>query len=519
MGEILGCDIGNGYAYTSVLLDYNGDPIPLLPPDIANIGMPTAAYVIPPECRDIEVYTNNRPAESRHRNDPDHLVRAIKNRLSEGSIRLTEKDPVIQTETIYNAVVRDLLLLTQQSLNNENIYDIVFTFPAALRNDTVMLDRMQRSIERIQINGNHMNVRGRLPEPAAVAIDYLYYMQHIAPEDIRINDEEYTVLVYDLGYGTFDAAVVTAYSKGNPYTLHYVDGLKEVGGKDFDKVLYDEILAILSEKYEYSPRISRQKEEVLRQAVSLKMQLSTPPYLGEVSLPVGDETVDVEITRERFEQLSEYLMNQTLVVVQDLIERAERDGIKINAIVVSGGAGKMPMVEKCLNEFDYPVLLHRPSQAVSFGAARFAKGIAQGILSTDDNETEKTPQPNPSPNPVISQLTDFCYGIRIPSSEKAEGEVKFLLPCNSARPARSEPFSVSSRSSRMEIRVYRSRVPNRNFEYADTEDCDSVFFFHFDVNSGERYKVVIEAAENYDIRVILSSASGEEYIHSTSDEL
>ena len=70
--------------------------------------------------------------------------------------------------------------------------DIVFTFPAAFADNVSFLEMMQKNIEKIKINGNKINVLGRLPEPAAVAIDYLHYMQHIAPKDIRIKDKKFT---------------------------------------------------------------------------------------------------------------------------------------------------------------------------------------------------------------------------------------------------------------------------------------------------------------------------------------
>jgi molecular chaperone DnaK (HSP70) len=96
---------------------------------------------------------------------------------------------------------------------------------------------MQSAIEQIEIDGQKIHVAGRLPEPAAVAIDYLHYIQHIVPEEQRIKADQFTVLVNDLGYGTFDTAVVTASSKDQPYVLHAKDGLPEVGGKNFDEVI------------------------------------------------------------------------------------------------------------------------------------------------------------------------------------------------------------------------------------------------------------------------------------------
>ena len=69
-------------------------------------------------------------------------------------------------------------------------------------------------------DGTHLKVVGTIRGPAAAALDYLYFLQNLLEEDKRIDQESYTVLVYDLGHGTFDAAVVTVRRKGEPYQLH-----------------------------------------------------------------------------------------------------------------------------------------------------------------------------------------------------------------------------------------------------------------------------------------------------------
>ena len=129
-------------------------------------------------------------------------------------------------------------------------------------------------------------------------------MQHIAPEDIRLKEEQFTVLVYDLGHGTFDTAVVTAQSKGSPYQLHAKDGLPMVGGKDFDQVLYQEFCRQLREQYDYAPKNERERQKILQAAVQAKFELTD----GESSvqqIPVKEEYYEVEVTKAQFEALSQ----------------------------------------------------------------------------------------------------------------------------------------------------------------------------------------------------------------------
>lgn len=381
---VLGCDIGNGYGYISLLCDYKSDPMPLFPSSykLADAGMPTTAYVVPPRGDFIHVFDNGKSAEERYKGKSAQLVRAIKTRLNEEYINVAGVTTPINVDHIYSTIARDLLLLAEEELKNKGmqpIYDVVFTFPASFSDKVSLLERMQSSIENLRINGSKINVLGKLPEPAAVAIDYLHYMQHIAPEKVRIKKDQFTVLVYDLGHGTFDTAVVTARSDGEPYTVHFKAGLPAVGGKDFDQILYDEILSKLQEQYAYTPKNVFQREFIRQEAVDAKLTLSDNDVATiSVINDSEDSYCDIDITRERFEELSQHLLLQTLELVQNVLDEAASSGIQIDCIVLSGGASKMPMVRNSLEKLvdgQYPIILHRPSEAVSYGAARFAYGV------------------------------------------------------------------------------------------------------------------------------------------------
>lgn len=522
---ILGCDVGNGFGYVSVLFNNDEEPKSLLPANIREIGMPTTAYIKPPEGEVIEVFSNNRSAERRYEREHEQLVRAIKTRFSENVISVPSINRPVEVSRIYAAIVRDMVLATEDVLRTFNItpiYDIVFTFPASFAKQTEILEKMQQSIESVEINGNHLKVLGRIPEPAAVAIDYLHYMQNLAPEEIRTTKNDFTVLVYDLGYGTFDTAVVTAHSVGEPYTLHSIDGLQKLGGKDFDETIYNEMLAYLKANYNFTPNNNNKRNEIHREAVAAKIALSSDDtYLASFTL--DDELCEVEITRERFEQISEYLIVQTMELVQNVIDDAKKQNIKIDCVVLSGGASQMPMVKRILEELvdgEYPVLIHRPSKAVSFGASRFARGIRD----KKDDETGKkgkinNNKNNENINTVMEQFTEYCYGLWMPSADTLEGEIRFMIPCKEKRPAVSEILSVISNSSRVELKIYCSKEKNISLSSATVDECDSVFWFHFDVPAGARCDIQLTALENYGIQVELTTDKGEHFIKSTTDAI
>lgn len=544
---VLGCDIGNGYGYVSLLMNENEDPVSLFPNKygLTGIGMPTAAYVAPPDGKEIIVFKDGKTAEAIYKSNPAQMVRAIKTRFKEKTIKIPNIEQPVETGEIYSAITRDLIYLAEEKLKNLNIkpvYDVVFTFPAAFADDAAILEMMQKNIEKIKIDGNKINVLGRLPEPAAVAIDYLHYMQHIAPKEIRITEKKFTVLVYDLGHGTFDTAVVTAQSEGTPYVLHSKAGLPEIGGKNFDEVLYQELINVLEKQYGYVPKNERQREIVREEAVKAKIGLSTNETVS-ASVINEDEYCEVEITKERFEELTEHLLIQTLELVQNVLDESSSAGIKIDAIVLSGGASQMPMVLNGLKELvedEYPVALYRPGEAVSFGAARFAYGIPRTIPAPkplpapklDPSSTqvhkpgkEKTPEDKKDitaprkTNQIIEQLTDCCYGLWMPSEDKLEGEVEFVIQSGRSRPTTSNRVEFFTASSRVIVKVYRSKGKNRNLKSANVGECDSILWVPFDVISGKKYEVSITVLENYGIEVELRAETGETIKKTTSDFL
>ena len=523
---ILGCDIGNAFGYVSLLQQQAGDPLSLLPSkyQLSNLGMPTTAYVTPPDGTPIVVFQQGKAAEKQYRKYPKQLVHAVKTRLKEGSIALPEVETPVPVAQLYGAIARDLVTLAEEELKNKGIdpiYDLVFTFPASFADDTAALEQMQQAIQAVELDGHPLRVLGRLPEPAAVAIDYLHYMQHIAPEDIRLNEEQFTVLVYDLGHGTFDTAVVTAQSKGSPYQLHAKNGLPEVGGKDFDRLLYEEFCRQLLEQYDYAPKNERDRQKILQAAIQAKFELTD----GETSvqqIPVKGEYLEVEVTQARFEELSQHLMFQTLELVQNVLEESEANGITVQGIVLSGGASKMPMVKRNLEalvEGELPVVLYRPSEAVSYGAARFAYGIQPEEEKPEETAAVQPVSPPPAPTPVLEQVTDCGYGIWMPAAGKLDGEVRFLVGSGARRPAVSHPVTVVSQSSRMVIKLYRSQGSQEAGSAADVAACRSMLWFPFAVTAGQRYQVRLIVREDYSVVVELTDEEGNVTQKSTSDLL
>lgn len=537
--DVFGCDIGNGFAYISLLESAKSDPVPMFPVnseyDLGAIGMPTSAYVVPPDGDNIEVF-DGRSSYDRHRREPDKMIHAVKTRLKEGKIPVPGISKPVSSDMIYAAVARDLIKLGNEVRKGKGepcIRDIVFTFPAAYTNDISMLNRMQKSIEGITVEGKPIRVVGRLPEPAAVAIDYLFYMQNLAPQNVRLKDNAYTALVYDLGHGTFDTAVVTAKSKGEPYQLHFNAGLPEIGGKDFDQILYNEVCNALKIQQGYVPKNNDSRDRIKREAVEMKHELTESTVsVREIMMDDG-EYAEVEISRELFEKRARSLINQTFELVEQMIQQADNNGMHIDAVVLSGGASQMPMVSKglkeLLEEYGIPISEHRPSEAVSYGAARFAYGRLNGLInnktkekgnpSDDSSKIIKGQIQKPIEKPILEKFTEYSYGIWLPSKERLDGIIEFLIDSKTKMPAKSRLIRITSPSGRVVIKLYRSLEKFTRKETLATNECVELIRIPFDVPSSGQCEISIVVLEDYNIKLMCRTEDGTVIEKSTTDLL
>lgn len=542
--EVFGCDIGNGFGYISVLKDVTRDPLPMFPSKykLDAVGMPTSAYIEPPDGTNIEIF-EGRAACDKHKKESDKFIHAVKTRLKQGSIPVPGITNAISVDKIYAAIARDLIRLGNEERKNRGedpIYEIVFTFPASFTNDLNLLNRMQKSIENVQINGHNIKVVGRLPEPAAVAIDYLYYMQNIAPADIKISGDSYTALVYDLGHGTFDVAVVTARSKGEPYQLHINDGLPDVGGKDFDAILYDEICRKLKIEYDYTPKNANAREIIRNAAIEIKHELSdSKNSRQEISLPDGS-VATIEIERSLFEKKGKNLINQTLELVDNIMQQAKKDKIKIDSVILSGGASQMPMVvdglRQLLGDEGIAIQVYRPSEAVSYGAARYAYGRAE-LPKPDPAHKPKPepahkpkpepapkPKPEPAPKPestistILENYSEYCYGIWMPSDTSLAGFVNVMVESKRKLPAISDEITLVSSGSPMRLRLYRSKEKNIIAKTLNVEEqSESIMFIPFDVPENTECTVRIVVQEDYNVKVMCKPINAQIIEKSTMD--
>jgi hypothetical protein len=236
---------------------------------------------------------------------------------------------------------------------------VVLTVPAtfqASRREQLRAAAMAAGFARVDL----------LIEPVAVAID------HVAAAG---DAQGKTFLVYDLGGGTFDLAVVRCAAGG--WELLAAGGLPECGGIDIDQAITADVMELLTP--EQRDRLSplNDSADALREQLALKAfvrdlkhDLSEKASLSrKVPLPGGPR---YKLTRERLEQLSAPLLDATLAYCRQLLTETGIAADSVDAVLLSGATCKLPFVGRRVREgLRLPVtLVDEPKLAVARGAAR-----------------------------------------------------------------------------------------------------------------------------------------------------
>lgn len=231
-----------------------------------------------------------------------------------------------------------------------------------------------------------------LPEPIAAAISY-------GVDKLDVGESE-TVLVYDLGGGTFDLSLIQI-SAGSAVEIN-TDGDLWLGGDDFDKRIANYVIQETAQKYgidnieeliNETPGEKRSKFLFNLKLASekTKIELSSLPRTEiEVSPSLMDKEgndidFNVRLSRAIFEEMIEEDINRTIKIVQRMMKEANYEPKDIDNVILVGGSSLIPLIRKKLAKvFDEEKILRheRPMLCVAEGAAR----VADLLLNLDTIE-------------------------------------------------------------------------------------------------------------------------------------
>ncbi len=300
-------------------------------------------------------------------------------------------------------------------------------------------------------DGQHVKVVGTIMEPAAASLDFLV-------EGMKTTKET-TVLAYDLGGGTFDLALVSAYPEGrkdadgDTYYYDIIDhrGLENVGGAAYDEIMYN----LLRAKFKFPLKPSH--ERILRtQAEAAKIELSRDT-MAKAELFYDDETQEALVSREEFERASRDLLMKTIELTQKFL--ADHPSQQPDVIVLTGGASQMPMVKQALEaalpQYKGKIRDWRQSRAIAYGAARFGA-------------VEKNRDPVAQPKPIVRPRTRYDLGIRFFYQNSTKQYISTYVPAGTLLPFEGK-FELSETKYATRISSFHVFEAKR-----DKPNCDNI---------------------------------------------
>ena len=256
-------------------------------------------------------------------------------------------------------------------------------------------------------------------EPTAAAI--AYGMD-------KITDDERTVLIFDLGGGTFDVSLLTI--EDGVFEVKSTAGDTHLGGEDFDTRLVNHFVEEIKRKEKMdistNPRAMRRLRTSCERA---KRTLSSSASATiEIEAIQDGKDVFTSITRARFEELCNDLFRDCLLPVEQVLRDAKIDKGKVQEVVLVGGSTRIPKIQKLISEFFNGKELCKSvnqDEAVAYGAA-----VQAALLTGDTSDSIN--------QLLLIDVAPLSIGI-----ETAGSVMTVMIPRNTAIPAsKTQTFST-----------------------------------------------------------------------------
>ncbi|MBR5914413.1 MAG: Hsp70 family protein [Selenomonadaceae bacterium] len=305
--------------------------------------------------------------------DGDRVVQFVKREIGKPDNRVYEFDGKTYTPVEISALILTRLKNLVESQGG-TIENVVITVPAYFG-----LEERSATKQAGELAG--LNVLSLINEPTAAALSYC----------ARQFQEDRTILVYDLGGGTFDVTVVqmtmTQNDSGNDVQKINVlatGGDDRLGGKDWDDKLFDYILHACCDENGLTPAdIEAETRQDIRSKVEEAKRKLSKKQSTKVRIDVNGSRTEVSVKRTDFESMTSDLVAKTMNFVEATLEKVP--SAVIDTVLLVGGSTYMPMITDAVEKkFPGKVQQHDPDQAVAKGAAIYAS-----MLVIEENSVGK----------------------------------------------------------------------------------------------------------------------------------
>ncbi|MBR1396168.1 MAG: molecular chaperone DnaK [Selenomonadaceae bacterium] len=355
MSKVIGIDLGTTNSVVSVL--EGGEPTVITNPEGSRITPSVVGFT--KDGQRLVGQLAKRQAVS----NPDRTISSIKRHMGEAGYKVSI-DGKDYTPPEISAMVLQKLKADAEAYLGETVTQAVITVPAYFSDS-----QRQATKDAGKIAG--LEVLRIINEPTAAALAYGLD-----------KDQDETVLVFDLGGGTFDVSILEL-TEGT-FDVQATNGDTHLGGDDFDKKVMDWMVAEF--KRENGIDLSADKmsaQRLIEAAEKAKIELSSMTQTN-INLPFitadanGPKHLDLTLTRAKFDELTRDLVERTMGPTRLAMKDAGLTGDKIDKIILVGGSSRIPAVQNAIREIlgKEPSKGINPDECVSVGAA-----IQGGVLA------------------------------------------------------------------------------------------------------------------------------------------
>lgn len=348
MSKVIGIDLGTTNSVVSVM--EGGEPTVITNPEGSRITPSVVGFT--KDGQRLVGQLAKRQAVS----NPDRTIASIKRHMGESDYKVSV-DGKDYTPQEISAMILQKLKSDAEAYLGETVSQAVITVPAYF-NDS----QRQATKDAGKIAG--LEVLRIINEPTAAALAY----------GLDKDDDE-TVLVFDLGGGTFDVSILEL--SGGTFEVLATNGDTHLGGDDFDQKVMDWMVDEF--KKENSIDLSQDKmaaQRLKEAAEKAKIELSSMTQTN-INLPfitadaTGPKHLDLTLTRAKFDELTADLVERTMEPTRKAMADADLSGSDIHKIILVGGSSRIPAVQDAIRKFlsKEPSKGVNPDECVSVGAA------------------------------------------------------------------------------------------------------------------------------------------------------